>query len=334
MDRPVEEPTVPDAAARFAAALLRHVEGNRLRAAFDRCNRRPHLESYDRTSLTRWLRGAVPGREAFVAALAEELGDPEIHAVWASLQADRSQEDVRGLVSRFRSLPPEHKANAFRQLSQAMTSSALVRSNFTMRIDLHDSADPELYRLRVEVGWTGHLPQAATIVFVTEEEGLADAYASESCIFRDVIQLDKRRLDDVLADSTLYQQGLSFTPLGAQARTPAPLVGQAMGDGRYQFSNDEIGRARIRVRATYPFPRAAPIYPIVFNRYQIAGTFTISLVMHSATASGLGCYSYLGREPRWEVSKFVEELTVESGNDETLLDPGTGVVFYWSEFSG
>lgn len=321
---------MPGSPNAFSQALARHQEGGRLREAFEWCRRQPGIEPYDRTSLGRWLGGAVPSREPFVKALSGRLNDPTIHSAWTALQDDRGDGEVKGIVTRFQGLSPDDKVAAFAGIAAAMAQSTrVVRSGFSMRVDLYDGHDDDLLRLRVEVGWTGHLPANAEIMFMNEQDGLAEAYAEERCLFRDVVHLEDERLHRVMADEDEYQHSLSYSPVGTGKTTSCSAERTAAG--QFRFGNEELARARIKLRTTYPFPRGLRLYPIIFNAYRIAGPFTLSLILHSQKTQWPQCFSFLGQDPRWEASQWRRELAIESGYEGAVLGTGTGLVFYWSE---
>lgn len=316
---------------RFAVAL-RSLDRRALNNAFGACNRRSDLESYDRTALNRWLDGAVPARRDFVARLAQELDRDEIYQAWVDSQIDSSIAEVKSAVTRFKGLSVADKAVAFEQIrDDFLTSSLNVRSNFTMRVDLHDGDHDGVYRLVMGMNWDGFLPANATTVIVTDYDRLADAFSQENCVFRDVVELDDHLLERSLARSSSSEQTLTYSRLDESDR---PITHQATATepGVYEFANDEVERARVKLRVTYPFPHGVGIYPIVFQGYRIAGPVRITLAIHSKWALNPRGYAFLGSGRSWDASKLLSnELVIDAGSQGAILGDDTGIVLHWSE---
>ncbi|MCP3990539.1 MAG: hypothetical protein GY724_15785 [Actinomycetia bacterium] len=316
---------------RFAVAL-RGIDRRALNNAFDFCNHQNDLESYDRTALGRWLEGSIPSRRDFVRRMADHLDEPTIFQAWVEEQEDSSSTDVKAVVTRYRGLTPHDKREAFQQIrDDLIMSPTRIRSDFSMRVELHDSDDPEVYRLALAINWVGHLPPKAKTAIVTDYDDLAAAFDQEDCVFRDVVELDEQLFKRALFHEDASRHNLSYTPVDGDSRS-VTVVAEAADQGVYEFPNDEVERARIRLRVAYPFPRGIGVYPIVFKGYQVAGPAVITLAIHSRQAQTPRGYAFLGSGRSWEASKPDDrELEIVAGTHGAILGADTGIMLHWSE---
>lgn len=316
---------------RFAVAL-HSIERRALNEAFDYCNGQPDLDGYDRTALNRWLAGAVPARRDFVRRLAQRLDRDEVFQAWLDSIDDSTSADVKTVVTRFKGLTPEDKVEAFRQLREDLVSTShRIRSNFTMRVELHDGNQEGAYHLVMAMNWDGYLPGNAKTVIVTDYDRLADAFHQQDCVFRDVVELDEELLEQALVADYRSEQTLSYTAIGTNSK-PVTHEAMAFDRGMYEFPNDEVELARVLLRVTYPFPHGVAIYPIVFQGYQIAGPARITLAIHSKRARNPRGYAFLGSGRSWGASKLLRnELVIDAGTQGAILGDETGIVLHWSE---
>jgi hypothetical protein len=317
---------------RFATALER-VERRALNDAFEFCNTQPDLEPYDRTALGRWLHGSIPSRREFVERMANRLEEPEIFEAWLH-EHGGSSNDVKAVVTRYQGLTPEEKVEAFQRIRDDFVStSPRVRSDFSMRVELHDSDDPAVYRLSVAVNWVGYLPPKAKTLIVTDYDDLAAAFSQDDCVFRDVVDLDEQLFDRTFLSDDASRHTLSYTPTDGDGRS-VTVVASNVDRGVHEFPNDEMERARIRLRVAYPFPRGNAVYPIVFKGYQVAGPAIITLAIHSRWAHTPRGYAFLGFGRSWEATKPDDrELEIVAGTRGAILGADTGIMLHWSELS-
>ena len=318
---------------RFAAAL-KNIDRRALNDAFEFCNGQPDLESYDRTALGRWLDGSLPSRLDFVQCLAEHLDDPTIFAAWLEAHDGLSSADVKAVVTRYLGLTPEDKIEAFQLIREDLVStSPRIRSQFSMRIEVHDSDEDNVYRLALAINWIGHLPAKAKTAIVTDYDELAEAFNQDDCVFRDVVQLDEQLFDRALFHEDTSTHTLSYSPAGGDGRL-VTVEATAIDRGVYEFPNEELKRARIRLRASYPFPRGRAVFPIVFKDYQVAGPAVITLALYSERARTPRGYAFLGAGRAWETSQPADcELEIVAGTKGAILGVDTGIVLHWSELN-
>lgn len=316
---------------KFADAL-KAIDRDLLNNAFDLCNQEDPSEAYDRTALNRWLGGAIPSRRSFVERLSRQLGRNEILETWAAARVDSSSADVKNVVTRFRALSPENKPEAFRQIREDHISSAgNIRTRFSMRIDLHDGEREEAYDAQVSVNWDGFLPAKATTAIVTDYDRLGEAFDQRDCIFRDIVHLDDKLVNQELGgQANRSEHTLSYRPIGPGSKT---ITHEAalLDHGHCEFPNDEVERATVHLRVRYPFPRGTPLYPIMFQGYRIGGIARITLAIHSKRARNPRGYAFLGPGRQWEASTLGNELVIDAGTEESYLGDETGIVLHWTE---
>lgn len=315
---------------RLAAVLARHIESGRLRAAFERVNRMPDVRRYDRTALARWVAGdSVPSDETFIAKLSEELDDPEI------LKARRedmraSDREVRDMITRFRGLSADRKREVLPRLVQELfRDDYSVRSNFSMRIELEADLTSECHRLDVTVEWTGHLPAQASVEVVADEETLDLAYRRPGCIFRELVPIDANSFAKATEALPEPCPELSYRTADAgQTRLKAET---GTGPGIYQFNNRDAPRAQIRLTASLPYPADLPMYPVMMGAYPVSGRAMITMVTDSQRCGRPHALRFLGQATAWDHPRNFHrsELSVEIGDDDSLLEPNAGVIFFW-----
>lgn len=319
----------------FSAALAAH-EAGELRRAFDTCNQAPGLSRFHRTTLQRWLDGSIPTRGPFIQCLADQLGDPRLYQAWEEARSQPKISDRQAVIDAFESLAEHDRSVAFHEIRKRHLSHFhSVRSRFSMRVNLGDDPDHrDLLRIRVSVNWMGRIPARATVIFVTDQAGLGEAYATSECIFREVIELDASRLDSLLSAGD--HQILAYTPLAGDHQAMTRFVGDYAGNGVFQFDNPEVENAQIRLSLSYPFPRGVQTYPVLFGEYQIAGVAEITVAVQSKDITQPRGIAFLppGERRNWAVDALRDdELVVYAGRPDMILSDGDGVVLSWTEQS-
>ncbi len=320
---------------RFTEAL-RAIELPRLRAAFEASSRADDQGGYDRTTLNRWLDGAVPNRGEFVRLLADELDEPGLCEAWQEARGERTGSSaVKTVVSRFEGLTPAEKDEAFHEIRRDYVSEGRpVRENNVYRIEVHDppEADADHLLLRVDQSWEGPLPARANVAIVTEETELGDAYAKPDCVFRDLVDFEGDRLAELL-DRLEDDQVLAYNPLGAFNPQPVTHRTRFDDEGVARFDNDDVERAHIKLSLSYPVPKGTPMFVIKFGEYTVPGPAEAILSLHSRATKRPRAFAFLapGRQREWASNPLRgNELFISLGTAATVLGEGDGVVLSWT----
>lgn len=319
---------------RFAEAL-RAVEHSRLRAAFEASSQADTKGGYDRTTLNRWLDGALPNRGEFVRLLADELDDPDLYDAWEDARGERSGSAQRSVVSRFEGLAGAEKDQAFHEIRRNYVSDGRpVRRNLVYRITVNDppEAHADHLLLRLDMSWEGRLPANAELRFVTDESGLGDAYSLPDCIFRELLAFDPAQMAD-LFDTLADDQVLAYNTLGAL--NPRPVTHRARPDstGSAVFDNAEVERAHIKLSLSYPIPKGTPMFLFKVGEYSVPGPAEASLTLNSRATSRPQAVAFLapGRQREWAANQMrANELFISLGTAETVLGEGDGFVLSWT----
>ena len=317
---------------RLPDVLRRHAEGGRLKEAFDRVNAMRDTRTYDRTTLPRWLSGeSTPSDEKFIGRLADELGDPEIVSAWVDDRCGTNRE-VRDLLTRFRGLSSNHKRDVQALINESFRDNPATRTAFTMRIELHAGAlTPDFHRLDLRLGWVGRLPAKASVEIAPDEEGLVQAYTRGECIFRELVPVGA----DALATAMGALQGrlptLRYKPADSHTFEQATIQEGHEGGRIYQFDNEEVPAAEIRLFACLPYPADLSMYPVKLGAYAVAGRAEITMVTDPKCAGRPHALCFLGQTRSWEHPDGFDgrELSVEIGKNDSLIEPDSGVVFFW-----
>lgn len=293
----------------------------------------PDVRTYDRTALSRWLSGdSTPSDRLFMARLGAVLDEPEI---LSALDEDTGMSDreVRDVLTRFRGLSADRKRDVLpRLVNELFRDDLAVRNVFTMRIEVHGNLTPGCHRLDLSLGWTGRLPAQASVEVVADEEKLGLAYTRPGCIFRELVPIDP----DTFADAT------------AALREPCPVLRYRSADnkdfikpslqnrdeaeaGIYRFDNPEVQSAEIRLSACLPYPAELPMYPVMLGAYPVAGRAMITMVTDPLRCGRPHALRFLGQAAAWtHPGDFsATQLSVEIGDDDSLLEPNAGVIFFW-----
>lgn len=320
---------------RLPVILARHAEGGRLREAFDRVNAMRDTRTYDRTTLPRWQSGeSTPSDDDFIRALADELGDQEI--VSASLD-DRcgTNREVLDLLTRFRRLSAAHKRDVRALINESFRDHTATRTSFTMRIDLHGGLTEHCHRLDLGLGWVGRLPAQASVVIASDEENLVEAYTRGECIFRELVPVGSGTLASAMAALQGRKPTLRYKAASTNAFEQAKIQGDEGGQ-IYQFDNEEVPVAEIRLTACLPYPADLTMYPVMLGAYAVAGRAEITMVTDPKYAGQPHALRFLGQTPSWEHPGGFDgsELSVEIGENDSLIEQNSGVVFFWHSAGG
>lgn len=318
----------------FHEALSAH-DGRSLKDAFDRANERAERRLH-RTTLTRWLDGSVPNNEDFVRLLAQELDDEDILDAWQTSRGTRSSAAHRAVVSRFDGLSPEDQEQAYYEIRRSYLASRFPRllDHLRYRVEVNDPPDPsaEHLMIRFTEEYDSSLPARAQVVFVPSHRKLSEAYENPLCIFRDRVALEPNELDRLLEAGPAPV--LAYNQIDRAGQRMITHEGQWQGEGVFEFDNDEVDSARIRLSIDYPWPRSVQVFPIKFGEFRVAGGAEFTLVLNARSASSPGAFAYppAGRQREWAVDRVrPTELVASLGAGGTILADGDGLVLSWVE---
>jgi hypothetical protein len=95
-----------------------------------------------------------------------------------------------------------------------------------------------------------------------------------------------------------------------------------------------IGRlpaAEIRLFACLPYPADLSMYPVMLGAYAVAGRAEITMVTDPECAGRPHALCFLGQTRSWERPDGFDgrELSVEIGENDSLIEQNSGVVFFW-----
>ena len=78
------------------------------------------------------------------------------------------------------------------------------------------------------------------------------------------------------------------------------------------------------------------MYPVKLGSYAVAGRAEITMVTDPKCAAQPHALCFLGQTPSWEHPGGFDghELTVEIGENESLIEQNSGVVFFWHSAIG
>ena len=316
---------------RLPVVLARHAEGGRLKEAFDRVNAMRETRTYDRTTLPRWLSGdSTPSDETFIKALAEELDDPEIHSAWADDKCGSNRE-VRDLLTRFRGLSGDHKRVVRALINESFRDNSATRTSFRMWIQLHGDLTEDCHRLDLRLGWVGRLPASASVVIASDEENLVEAYTRDECIFRELVPVGSDTLASAMTALKGRRPALRYKAANRHTFEQARIQNDHGSGQIYHFDNEEVPVAEIRLTASLPYPADLTMYPVMLGAYAVAGRAEITMVTDPKCSGQPYALRFLGHTRSWEHPGGFDgsELLVEIGEDDSLIEQNSGVVFFW-----
>lgn len=321
---------------RLPRVLARYTGGGRLKKAFEQVNAMSGVRTYDRTALTRWLSGeSTPSDEVFIMRLAEVLGDEDIVSARAD-DASATDREVRDLVTRFRTLSAVRKREVMSMLAADLfRDDSATRTSFSMRIELHAGLTPDCHQLDLSLGWIGWLPAGATVEVASDEDFLGRAYGREHCIFRELVPVDSDAFATAMTALHGRQPVLRFKPMGGDSFLQAKIRNDNDPDrNTYQFDNEEIPSAEIRLTACFPYPADLSMYPVMLGAYAVAGRAVITMVTDPRCGRP-HALRFLGHNAAWSHPGDYNrsELSVEIGDSDSLVEQNSGVVFFWRSTS-
>jgi hypothetical protein len=319
---------------RLPAALERHRAGGRLRDAFDKVNMLGDgTRTYERTALTRWLSGeSTPQDRDFIAKLAQELGDPEI-VVAHNTDLAAGEREINDLMTRFRNLGADRKALVLRQLIAGLfRSDSSSRLAFNMRVEVNPELTAGCHRLDVAMSWVGRLPPRASVEVAADEEVLKHAYEKEGSVFRELVPLGREEFGEAMEQLRASPPTLRYKASDSATFATAERDDvEASPEGFYSFANPEVRCAEVRLDVCLPYPADLPMYPVILGAYAVAGRAMITIATDGRVCGRPHVLQFLGHTPTWvHRSDFHRsELSVEIGDDASIVEPNSGVVFYW-----
>jgi hypothetical protein len=321
-------------AKRLPVVLAHHVEGGRLRGAFDHVNEMRDTRTYDRTALPRWLAGeSTPSDEKFIKALADELGDQEVLSAWVADRCGTNRE-VLDLVTRYRRLSADHKRDVRALINESFRDNPAIRTSFTMRIQLHGDLTEHCHRLDLSLGWVGRLPARASVVIASDEENLEEAYTRAECIFRELVPVGADKLAIAMAALEGRKPRLRYMPASSHTFEQARIQDSHEAAQIYQFDNEEVPVAEIRLTTSLPYPADLTMYPVMLGAYAVAGSAEITMVTDPKCAEQPHALRFLGQTRSWELPGVDgSEMLVKIGENDSLIEPNSGVVFFWHSAS-
>ncbi len=253
-------------------------------------------------------------------------------------RADEAGADEEAIVASFAALGGiEAKDAVFHQIrGQYLTTLPRKRSRPVYTIELVEPAaiDPENddhFLIKLSLTWTGAIPPRANIQVVAEQKQLGKAYDDANCIFREIVMLDRMRLQQILGAGRAPV--LNINRVDGDAPIGQHYTAEHVEGGMYAFANEEEDNARVRLTLTYPHPRGRPVYYINLGNYQVPDVVDIVLTLSSERASEPRAFPYMppGRRRAWSSSVTPDELTVTLGTGDTVFGDGDGVVLSWTE---
>lgn len=313
--------------SRFSEKLAAYDQA-RLREAFDR------LGDYNRTTLNRWLEGALPQRGEFIERLAAAMDDPSLYEAWQQAKQGGPAASANAVVKAYERLNDADKDRTFHEIRALYLSTFPARrTRMAYRVEVNDPPDgaEDHLLINLTLTWVGPVRGNANVQIVTSQEALGDAYADEGCEFREISYLEPDRLSELLADGR--HPVLAINPRDTRDPKGTHHVGQRVESGLYHFENQAAADAQVRLSWSYPTARGRPVFYIRLADYQV-DTFDVTLVLNSAACSEPQAFTYLppGRGREWSQSFLPpDELFVTVGIGDTEYGEGDGLVLSWQE---
>lgn len=293
--------------------------------------------SGDRSTRTRWLHGdSLPRCAACVRALAAVLEDEGVLSAWAQdCEEANDQRKFNDAATRVSGLPPEMKRKLQEQLEhdiESATSEATPRE--LLRIDVEiASFTRAMHRGEVSLRWRGSVPANAKVSVVSDRDSLNAAFADQSCIYRDLLHLGEEQLAAGYEQLAEHEPGRPAVELGLK-RDGRPwselTASQLDAPGCFEFDNEAVDEAAVRLRVTFPYPTEYTCYPVQFGSYQVSGVADVSMRLTSGVAQRQPKLLVFPPDRETRVEPRTDALSIELGEAGAVLPTGTTVFFYWT----
>jgi hypothetical protein len=295
-----------------------------------------HLEfSGHRSTRRRWVDDKThPYCRACVHALARVLDDSPLLDAWDADGAEHAQQraftDVSTRVSGL-------AAHLKRRLQEQLRVE-IQQSEFSTRRSMHigvriSPLTEALHRGEVTVRWRGDVPADAKVRIAGDREALMAAFADESCVYRDLLHLGH---DELAAGYELLAARapgrppteLKFKQRGASSWTE--LTAHSSSPGCFEFANESIEEADVRLSVVFPCPAQYTCHPIQFGSYRVHGVARVSFRLAEGVSPHVPKLLVLPPDCATFVDRADNELSLELGDEDSLLPPATTALFYWS----
>lgn len=315
----------------FQERLRKHERDGRLKpavAAVAATKEAYELSFPSRTTISRWLEGTRPSRREWVELLARELSDPDLLVAYDEDDSTEAS-DEKHLITRFHGLTEDRRRAVLDHLvADVHRSSASLRENLSMRIELHTQEVAGCYRLEVALEWTGRLPKTAVVRVAPDGDDLKEAFAEEECVFRELIAMPT---EDFVAAYAAIPDALPVLRWSSPNRPNLDwLVAEPAGEhpGEFRFNNPAIDAALIELRVCFPYPADLPMYSVKFGGYAVTGRTKLEMLITGPLSCSPNVISYLGGATAFDQpSPFRRRDKVVEA--EGVLSPNAGAVFFW-----
>jgi hypothetical protein len=128
---------------------------------------------------------------------------------------------------------------------------------------------------------------------------------------------------------------LRYRAANSNTFEPARIQDVHEGGQIYHFDNEEVSVAEIRLTACVPYPADVSMYPVMLGAYAVAGRAEITMVTDPKYSKQPHVLRFLGWTPSWERTGGFDgsELSVIIGENDSLIEQNSGVVFFWRSAS-
>jgi hypothetical protein len=338
----------------FAERLKKHEAEGRLRDVWGDFTRRVQAElrtgepenegmSHGHDTFTghratrgRWVNGkSLPRCRACVGALARTLDDQTLLDAWDADGVEHSEHGSGARVAtQVANLRPHLK-----QRLQEQLRAELQQLEFSTRRALHVKVriapmTEALHRGEVTTRWKGIVPAKAKIRVAADRQALNAAFADESCLYRDLLHLSETDLATGYEELAAQHPGRAMAELSVRRTRAGKLeslkLARSDTPGYFEFDNDAIEDTEVRLRMAFPFPRQYALYLVQFGSYRVHGVARVSFKLDRAIS--LAMPKLLVLPPDCETFDDPDDgaVSLELGNEDSLLPTATTAVFYWA----
>jgi hypothetical protein len=290
----------------------------------------------DRATRRRWVNGEMrPRCEACVQTLATLLKDDLLLDAWIADGAEHDeQRSFSDAATRVSGLPTRLKRKLQEQLRvEVQQTEFSTRESLRIGVRI-GPLTPTLHRGEVAVRWQGGLPARAKVRVASDREALIAAFADASCIYRDLLHLSEDELAAGYERLTAHASGRPIIELsvkrkgeGSWTKLTAPASGSP---GSFEFANDFIDEAEMRLKVIFPCPAQYTCYPVQFGSYRVRGVATVSLRLAEAVSREMPKLLVLPPDCVTIVEDDDGAASIELGENGTLLPAATTAFFYWA----